>query len=345
MEIEILKVVPAPVRRAVRAVLPAATVDRMRRRVFEFLYERGRVQHDFKWVQSAKRTLGIKPTLYHLETKITEHCNLRCMGCTNFSNISKSHNVDIADYTRDLARLSELIKVSHFYIMGGEPLLHPEVGKFALATRKYFPSSKVYVFTNTILVPKVSEEAWAEFRQANIILLCDDYPIDIDKEAIDAIAHGHGIKTTWTPHRTEFFRIPIDLDGSYDAAEMHAACKNVDSCPNLRDGVLYLCGRVAVMEPFREHYGVDDRLKAGPKDSLSIYGDLKPWDVMDFMMNPIPWCAHCAYDKMYTFPWQRGADTLAQWTGEDVPDVAVPCGPLAETQCSADAGDGADVAK
>lgn len=317
MEVEILKIIPAPVRHAVRAVLPDRAVNKIKSRLFAFLYQRGRVQHDFVWVQKAKRALHIKPTLYHLETKITEHCNLRCLGCTNFSNIAKSHYVDLAQYTADVNRLAELMRIQHIFIMGGEPLLHPEVGGFALATRRAFPRATVYVFTNTILVPKVSEETWDEFRRARIVLFCDDYPIDIDKEAIDSVAHAHGVKTKWTPYRTEFFRVPLDIEGTHGPRLMHEACRNVDNCVNLREGRLYPCGRVACMEPFIEHYGLQDRLKVSSADYMSIYDDRQPWEYMDFLTHPILWCSHCAYDEMYTFPWQRGADTLEQWTGQD----------------------------
>ena len=179
-------------------------------------------------------------------------------------------------------------------------------------------------------MPRLDEDVWRAFAKAKAILLCDDYPVNIDRDAIDALASEHGVEVKWTEPRADFFRVPIDLKGEQDGAATFAACRNIDNCPHLRDGRIYPCGRIACINAFREHYGVKE-LEQVEGDSISIYDVRDPWEIMDFLLNPVPWCRHCDYKRMYRYPWQRGVDSLEQWT-ESGPDAG--CCELASSEQS-----------
>jgi len=318
MEFEVLRAIPEPIRKAARRILPASAVDGAKSGIMKVLYERGRVQQEPSAVIYVKRhVLHTLPRLYHLEVKITDHCNLRCHGCTNFSNITQPGFLSLESFDADFKRLSELMVISNIFLLGGEPLLHPRLADFTRVARKHFPKSRIYVFTNCLILPKMDESIWEAFAKERIIVKLDDYPVKIDKERIESLSRKHGVKISWTTPRIRFFRVPIDLEGAQDKVQAFNECTNVDNCPNIKDGRLYPCGRVANMGEFQQHYGVTG-LDAGPDDSMSIYDEhVDPWQIIDFLTKPIPWCSHCDYDSMYWYDWRPGKDTLEDWTTGD----------------------------
>lgn len=77
----------------------------------------------------------------HNETKITkiqyevhlaDHCNLNCQMCDHFSPLANENFLSPDHYASDVERLSELFDHDANYIrlLGGEPLLHPQVVRF-----------------------------------------------------------------------------------------------------------------------------------------------------------------------------------------------------------------------
>ncbi|MDR2096978.1 MAG: 4Fe-4S cluster-binding domain-containing protein, partial [Spirochaetaceae bacterium] len=62
---------------------------------------------------------------------LCEHCNLNCKGCGACSPLAGESYLDPASYEKDCERLSALSGgiVEYIDLLGGEPLLHPEIIK------------------------------------------------------------------------------------------------------------------------------------------------------------------------------------------------------------------------
>lgn len=316
MQVDIFKYIPAWSRKAVRAVLPARVVDRARARLIWFLYERDKstVQRGPQVVAKARRALGAKPALFHLDVHITDHCNMRCKGCSHFSNIAPAYFTDVGEFARDLRRMSELFVVKEIFLLGGEPLLHARVDEFVRIAHECFPKAHTYLFTNSLLVTKMPEAVWQALADTGIVLYCDRYPVGLPIADIEALAASHAVTLKWTEDRDRFFTIPIDIEGRLNAEESFAACSGVDNCVNLRHGRLYPCARIAYIDIFREKYGIEG-LEATVADSISIFGDdVEAWSVMDFLLAPVPWCRHCDQANLTWYPWERGGRSMEQWT-------------------------------
>ncbi len=299
-----------------RAVLPDAVVDGVRRRLLRTLYGIGKgvVSRETRLATFLRRrVLHAKPVLYHLDVHIADHCNMRCRGCSHFSNISEPYLTDINEFSADMHRLSELLVVKEIFLLGGEPLLHPNVDEFVRVAREWYPRARIYLFTNSLLVTRMSETVWRALAETGVVLYCDRYLVDLPVDEIDRMAKAYGVTVKWTEERDRFFTIPMDLDGAQDAAESFSACNGVDNCVNLRHGRLFPCARIAYIDIFREHFGIEG-LEATEADSIPIYGNAKPWEIMDFLLAPVPWCRHCDQEHLYWYAWERGAAGIKQWT-------------------------------
>lgn len=299
------RVVPGPVRGWMR----------------EHLYSDGMALREscprYWWDQHVIRR---KPRLHRLVVHITDHCNLNCAGCTHFSNIASPAYANVDDFERDIKRLAELFStISEIYLLGGEPLLHPDVAGFMRATREAFPDSRINVMTNGVLAHRMEAPFWQALHDYDAVLVCDLYPIALKVDRVNALAEEYGATIEWTESRDEFFRLPIDPKGGHDAADAFRRCRWVNNCPILRDGKLYPCAYIAYVDILKDTFGLDG-MEVTDRDWISIYDEHDGYKVMDFLINPVPWCQYCDFDSMQMRPWSRSKHDAGEWI-DGVPAV------------------------
>lgn len=306
----------AQVSRAARAILPAKFVDWVRdlyvRRFYRRISMVSREPGFVVWFRRA--VMHRKPVLYHFEVHITDHCNLNCKGCAHFSNLCPPTFADLDEFSADMDRMAELFSaVKQIYLLGGEPLLHPQVADFVRAARASFPETRIYLMTNAVLVTRMNEEFWTALAETHTILLCDSYPIDLPIDEINRMGRNHGATVEWTVPREQFFKIPIDPAGGHDAASSFKRCQGYNNCPIIRDGRLYPCAYVAFADVFEQRFGIDT-LDPEPGDSISIRDNPDPEKVVDFLRNPVHWCSHCDMGSRGFYPWGRSTRDISEWT-------------------------------
>ena len=313
-EVALIDLIPGGVRHLARAVLPDKTAEALRETVVQRYYVPSNITREpagqafvRRWVKHAR------PTLYHLDMHITDHCNLNCKGCETYSSLSSPRFASLEVFDRDMTRLAELFEsIGQIYLMGGEPLLHPELPAFIRSARKRFPRTKLVLLTNTLLVPRMGDEFFLALRETDCILMCDLYPVGIDIEAVEALCREHGVRLEWTPPVEEFHKVPIDGLGSCDAGRMHLLCKQVANCAIARDGRLYPCQRAAFADIIAERFDMPE-LNATAADSISLSAVPSGDAAIDFLMQPIPWCAKCDFDAKETYEWARTKRDPSEW--------------------------------
>jgi organic radical activating enzyme len=89
-----------------------------------------------------------------VETMITQVCNLSCVGCTNYSDLKHSGYVTWESGKKQIQAWLERIKIEDFGIMGGEPLINPDVYKWLIGVRELLPDSQIRFTTNGELLHK-----------------------------------------------------------------------------------------------------------------------------------------------------------------------------------------------
>jgi molybdenum cofactor biosynthesis enzyme MoaA len=118
------------------------------------------------------KALRLKPFLRYVEVHLVDHCNLNCGGCSHFSPIAREWFADVDQYEKDMHRLAELFRnVNTVRLMGGEPLLHPQIESFVTITRHYLPKADVRVVTNGLLLPAMQEPFWEICRSNSVVLM------------------------------------------------------------------------------------------------------------------------------------------------------------------------------
>ena len=66
-----------------------------------------------------------------LDVQVCDHCNLRCAGCLHFAPLAEERILDLEGHAYDLERLAAIEGIEGYFgsivLMGGEPLLHPNI--------------------------------------------------------------------------------------------------------------------------------------------------------------------------------------------------------------------------
>lgn len=297
---------PAPVRRFI--------IDSIGRRHFR----ENMITRESRIRAIARKTFTAeKPVLRHLDIHVTDHCNLGCKSCEHYSPLCEPSFADLDATTRELARLAELFRsIEQIYLLGGEPLLHPDVAGFVRAARAAFPDTRLCLMTNGLLVTRMDESVWTALAECDAVLLCDDYPIKLPKAQIEEAASAHSVSLEWMKPAEEFFKAPIDPDGGCDPERSFTACQWLSNCAIIRDGRLYPCAHIAYADAPARAFELPQLLPTDA-DSIDIFSVRDGDRVIDFLRTPAPWCRFCDYEHVESFAWGRTARSADEWVSAE----------------------------
>ncbi|MDR2096988.1 MAG: radical SAM protein [Spirochaetaceae bacterium] len=102
---------------------------------------------------------------------VTQHCNLNCACCSQFSPLVDEYFYPLETFKRECEHLLKLgkLKVSGINFAGGEPLLHPDLTSFFDIARSCFdaynPDGKLIVISNGILLLRQPQSFWKTVKK------------------------------------------------------------------------------------------------------------------------------------------------------------------------------------
>ncbi|GHT52577.1 hypothetical protein FACS1894106_1590 [Spirochaetia bacterium] len=276
------------------------------------LHHRQKERHH--WLKEMPPLLQKRRSLLRFNIHLAEHCNLKCKGCEHFSPLAPETYLDIAVYERDCKRLSELTggTVDMLELLGGEPLLHPEITHFLDMSRKYFPRGIIRILTNGILLLKMPEEFWQNCKKNEIEIHISIYT-HIDRNAISQLANKYGVLVTWDfVDGVEWVRRPLDLDGKQKHEQSAKLCYQLNQCIQLVDGKLYTCARIAYIKYFNSTF--NQHLQVTDADYIDIYKAKTIDEIFDFLSKPMPFCRYCNIKKtLFGLKWEISKKEMSEW--------------------------------
>lgn len=120
------------------------------------------------------------------ELNVAYHCNLSCRACSHLSPMFKQHFVELNQVVADFSKLAKYYHSKYLKIMGGEPLLHPNLIQIIDKVRQTGISERIQVATNGQLLPKVLDVFWQKVDEVSISV----YPgKEISLEDLEKIEH------------------------------------------------------------------------------------------------------------------------------------------------------------
>lgn len=116
--------------------------------------------------------------LSYLEYHVVDHCNLNCKYCTHYSPLVKEPvYTNIESFKADLSRLREFVEdIGIIRILGGEPLLCPNLAEYIKYTRSIYPGSVITVVTNGTLLNRIDDSLINVMKECMAFFHISYYP-------------------------------------------------------------------------------------------------------------------------------------------------------------------------
>lgn len=243
-----------------------------------------------------------KPIMPYLECNVIDGCNLNCKGCSHFSSLySIEDRVSVECYRKDIMRVSEMFCLVQLRILGGEPLLHPELPEIINITREYLPNTSIAVVTNGMLLLKVSQRLFNTARENKVGFHISRYrPVEDMLPQIVARLEDAGVLYRITEPISQFGK-SLSMTGLSDPMQAMKYCISL-GCRFLRQGKLYKCPFEGLVDRFAERFGFEDQIEF--RRGIDIYDESIIWSqqLEEYYHRPVPMCHMCA-EKCEMFTW------------------------------------------
>lgn len=255
---------------------------------------------------------------FHFEFHIVEHCNLKCAGCTHFAPLAQEKFLSPSEFQCDVNRMAELLggNAKFINLLGGEPLLHPEICEFLEMSRTAFPHTVIRVVTNGILLNKMQEKFWEYCKKYSITIGITQYPIEVDYESLVQLLKSKGIKyesfSGTSYPRDEMWRLSLDETASNHPIDNFIACPRANACIFVSHGKVFNCATMANIEHFNKYF--NSNFNFCKEDYVDIYEINHVNEMFDKLCNPKPFCRFCNIEKRkYGVRWERSSGKIGEW--------------------------------
>ena len=207
-------------------------------------------------------------TLPFLELMVIRGCNLSCQGCTTFSDLRHAGYVTWQQGLKELEPWLTRLQLPAIGIMGGEPLMNPDIVQWLKGIRKILPNTQIRFVTNGLLL----EKNWHVFdllRDMENTVFKISY--HVNNNELDQIVGKIMQDYNWEPveefginrwkEKSRDFRFQVSrptqffktfqndyknmLPHNNDPIDAFAVCVQ-QRCPMLWNGRLFKCGTAAL---------------------------------------------------------------------------------------------------
>lgn len=238
------------------------------------------------------RTLPLR-----LEFVVTDYCNLNCRGCTHYSPLAAKEFEPFATLERNAAHLGRVSEggegLDAVYLIGGETLLYPRIDEAMALMRRHFPKARIYVFTNGLPLPRMSDEFWTTALDNKIEIAITRYPIKFDYDAVEQLCRAKGVTYSLFGDRGkkgEFFRFGLDPEKEQNKYISHFKCYN-RGCISILENRIYPCSISACIGHLNKASGNLFEHVDGDYIEVSQVSDIR--QIRQLRDNPVPFCSYC----------------------------------------------------
>ncbi|MCM1146018.1 MAG: radical SAM protein [Clostridium sp.] len=246
---------------------------------------------------------GDKPTLHYFEVPVTDTCNLNCKGCLFATNMpGDNQHIAFDSIQKDAQRMAELFfDVPWIRILGGEPLMHPDITRILGCYRELFPNSEIDLCTNGLLIPKMEESFWDCLKENHISIHVSGYkPTYNMLEQIDSVLKKHGLPYVILK-RESFLKYYTDKPDN-DMQQSFEKCI-ASSCYEVYRGKISSCSAAIAFEKFNGQFGTKYQIREN-EDWFDIHRpDADAGKISEALGKASCLCKYCDTAKAESFEW------------------------------------------
>jgi hypothetical protein len=258
-----------------------------------------------------------KLVLPFVETMVTQACNLSCYGCTNYSDLKHQGYVTWNQGREQITPWLSRLEISDFGLIGGEPLINPEIRRWVTGIRELLPHAHLRFTTNGLLLEKHFDVVKLLSEIGNCVLKVSVHTPSMEVEQVISrilkefnwrpiFKYGiHHYQTT-NDFRFQVRRPDIFLKtylGNYNNMRPHNSdpekafemcCQQ--TCPLLNQGKLYKCSTTGLLKSTLERFNWPNRNEWEPYLVEGLTPQCGDDELSEFLKNfgnPAEICGQC----------------------------------------------------
>lgn len=260
----------------------------------------------------------LRPTIPHVEVSVTNYCNLNCKRCGNFSNLeTKMDYLNLNTLERDLKQLVKKVKdIGVFSLLGGEPLLYPQLDRAIALVRQYFSKTAIQIVTNGLLIPELSSDTVEAVKKYQAYFYISHYaPTRARLYQIVDFLEKEQIRYRITPPKTEFRKMLSFKDDDVTKAFEYNASDQC-TCHVIDNGRIYLCGNFPRLYAMQDYFGIHIEESELRENAVDLLDDnIDGWDIMKYFRHPASLCRFCSPEDLW-LPWETGRPQREDWIAD-----------------------------
>lgn len=259
----------------------------------------------------------IKHPLHQIEYSIIDSCNRNCVSCSHFSPLVKSANeITVEEFVKNTEILySQIPDVRTFWLIGGEPTLHPKYLEILRELRRIYKDIPVGIMSNGygILAKRNDPEFWKFIKGNEIVWRITTYDIDpnfyqelFDKyDCLDFLSLDRNNRFTKLAVLT---KEPQEISDS-----KYADCGWERLNIFVRNGRIWKCPSVEYIDLFNSYF--NEIFEISKDDYLDINENLTRKQIIEFNRKPSSFCAYCNITKRFkeTFEVTKSKKKKSEW--------------------------------
>jgi hypothetical protein len=197
---------------------------------------------------------------------------LRCDHCCSYSPILKKWFADPDEFESDLRAVSRVVWPQFLKIVGGEPLLHPELERLLTIARRLAAGRRIQLTTNAFLIDRLTPRGWDSLDMVAVSL----YPEPaLPKERIRFIAREgrkRNIEVNWKVQDRFTCLDRTELADYQEATRTFDECWIRHRCHSIKHGRFYCCTRPQYVQKFASDPRpfLDDGIPVDDSDAAAL---------------------------------------------------------------------------
>ncbi|MEW6159567.1 MAG: 4Fe-4S cluster-binding domain-containing protein [Verrucomicrobiota bacterium] len=243
------------------------------------------------------RSLDGKIFRQAIEYCVVDHCNLRCAGCDHASPHLSRRFADWHAFAADIEALGPHMHARVLRLVGGEPLLHPNLPAFVERARAVGIADEVWLWSNGLLLHAMPRELLEQFDVIRVSI----YPgVSIRANLTQLqkdLAARRGTKlemVTVNKFMHQLLNHPVaDSDRT---RETFLRCKetHVWSCHTVHEGRYYKCTKPALLRQRLANCGI--QISSVLDDGVALHSNPSLREDLEAYLlskTPLKACAWC----------------------------------------------------
>lgn len=254
--------------------------------------------------------------LSQVEFHVVDHCNLNCAHCDHFTPVSPEYFASVQEVVDDFKKLKKIFdKIGKIYILGGEPLLHPNINEFFEPLKSLYPEAELIVITNGILLNKMPDEFWNSLKKYDVALSMTQYPIKVDYEKYIKKCSELGIKSYFfSSERFSMQKMDLDYKGKQNKANAFKRCWR-KQCHFVRDGKLYICTPIPNIKFLNEFFNI--KFEVSKSDYIDLSKEKSAAKINKLFSKPVDFCRYCSDTETQFETYKNSQKKLSEWVRDN----------------------------